>query len=504
MGNNNAYLLRALRNTAELVRQELLSRTAEAAGKRFHKFLTDFAWPVLQPGTPFVDNWHIHAICEHLEAVTRGEINRLIVSMPFRMLKSTIISQAWPAWEWTQLPSTQFLTASYAKDLATRDAVDSRRIMESHEYRLCWGHKFEFTSDQNVKTRFENNRRGTRTVLSTDSSGTGFGGNRIVWDDPISAKEADNELARKSAVEFWKGTLRTRFNDAAKDAAVITHQRFHVEDPTGYILANETESNWDHLVLPMRFDAESRKTTSLGYVDPRKNAGELLMPQRLSEPVVREMEKGLGAYHTSAQLNQNPEPRGGIIFDRNYWKFYKVLPELDEVIISVDCAFKDTKNSDYVAIQAWGRKGANKYLLRRLRERLGFAATVLAVRGFKQQFPKSIAILIEDKANGPAVVETLQKEVAGIIPVNPEGGKTARAFAMQPEHEAGNLWLPDPSIDAGVEVYLTELSSFDGNPSKHDDEVDGTTQAINWFRTRERSMGLLNWMREEVKHREAA
>lgn len=504
MGSPNAHMSRAIQNTLEAVRLEILLRSADDAKKSFHKFLTDFAWPVLQPGTPFVDNWHIHAICEHLEAVTRGDIKRLLINIPFRMLKSTIISQAWPAWEWLTLPHLQYMSGSYAKDLATRDAVDSRRIMESPWYRACWGHIFEFTSDQNVKTRFENNRRGTRTVLSTEATGTGFGGNRILWDDPISAKDADSELARRSAVEFWKGTLRTRFNDASKDAAVITHQRFHTEDPTGYILANETETNWDHLVLPMRFDPEKRKTTSLGFVDPRKVAGELLMPHRLAEPVVREMESGLGKYHTQAQLQQDPEPRGGIIFDRNHWKFYKVLPELEEIIVSVDCAFKDTKNSDYVAIQAWGRKGANKYLLRRLRERLGFAATVQAVRGFKQAFPKAVAVLVEDKANGPAVVETLQKELAGIIPINPEGGKTARAFAMQPEHEAGNLWLPDVSVDPGVGVYLTELSSFDGNPSNHDDEVDATTQAINWFRTRERSMGLLNWMREEVKQREAA
>src|ERR1017187_5329854 len=128
---------------------------ASLARESFHDFFRYFAWPVLQPGTPFKDNWHIHAICQHLEAVKRGQIQKLVINMPFRMLKSSLVSQAFPAWMWIDKPSTQFLTASYAKAVSTRDAVDSRRIIESPAYQQWFGESFQMTSDQNVKTFYE-------------------------------------------------------------------------------------------------------------------------------------------------------------------------------------------------------------------------------------------------------------------------------------------------------------------------------------------------------------
>ena len=153
----------------------LQEKTRRDAMVNLHTFLQHYAWPVLQPGTKFVDNWHIHAICEHLEAVSTGQIKRLVINLPFRMLKSTIISQAFPAWEWIKRPHLQYLTASYAKDVATRDAVDSRKIIESQLYQDAWGAKFKMTSDQNVKTRYENDAKGSRVVTATDAAGTGFG-----------------------------------------------------------------------------------------------------------------------------------------------------------------------------------------------------------------------------------------------------------------------------------------------------------------------------------------
>jgi predicted phage terminase large subunit-like protein len=471
----------------------LTSLMAEKSRRRLHTFLRHYAWPVLEPATPFVDNWHIGAICEHLEAVHTGQIKRLIINMPFRMLKSTIVSQTFPAWEWITAPSTQYLTASYAKDVATRDAVASRRIIESTQYQDAFGDVFEMTGDQNVKTRYENDKRGMRTVTSTDGAGTGFGGNRIIVDDPISAKDADSEAARMQAIEWWKGTAATRMNNPKDDAMVLVHQRMHEMDTTGYVLAEE--KGWVHLILPMRFEEQYRKTTVLGFTDPRTEEGGLLCPERIDEATCTEMEGRLGAYHTAAQLQQRPASRGGTIFARDHWQFYRALPELDEVVLSLDCTFKNLKSSDYVALHVWGRKGAHKFLVYRKRERMGYAATVAAVRSVKALFPHAISILIEDKANGPAVIETLRAELPGVLPIEPAGGKIARAFAMQPEHEAGNIWVPDPSLDPDIETFLTEAGSFPNGP--HDDEVDAMTQAINWFRTRTDSMGLFFMMQEQ-------
>lgn len=492
---------------------------AAKAETDFYTFFRHFAWPVLEPATPYQDNWHIHAICEHLNAVTKGQLNRLIINMPFRLLKSTLVSQAWPAWEWIAKPHLQYLTSSYARVLSVRDAVNSRRIIESQAYRDPWGDRFTMTSDQNVKSFYENSRRGMRITTSTDAAATGFGGNRILVDDPISAREADSEAARLSSIEWWKGTAATRFNDASKDAAVIVMQRLHDQDLTGYLLANQP-GVWTHLVLPMRYEpkrfvllggkrtevATATISTPTGFVDPRRQEGELLFPSRLSETSVKALEADLGSYHAAAQLQQNPTPRGGVIFDRGDWRFYTVLPQLDEVILSVDCAFKDLKTSDFVAIHAWGRRGADKFLVKRIKERLGFAATVTAIKTLRAALIASklkvVATLIEDKANGSAVIETLKKSVPAVVAIEPEGGKLARAYAIQPEHEAGNLWLPDPALDPTIEDFIAETAIFPGGA--HDDETDATTQAINWLRNRVRSTGVLEYYQRQLDARTAA
>lgn len=466
---------------------------AEIAKRSLHTFLKDFAWPVLQPGTEFVDNWHIGAICEHLEAVSRGEIKRLIINMPFRMLKSTIISQAWPAWEWIGQPSIQYLTASYAKDVATRDATDSRRIIESQAYREAYGSVFRMTSDQNVKTRYENDHKGSRVVTATDAAGTGFGGDRIIIDDPISAKEADSEQARMTAIEWWKGTAATRLNNPSAGAIVVVHQRLHQDDLTGYLLQEEKDLGWTHLILPMRYEAENARTTSLGFVDPRTYEGELLSPQRLPEKVVGEMEARLGKYHSAAQLQQNPVSREGTIFKKAHWRYYTQPPRdmvsvMDEIVWSWDCTFKDGAGTDFVSGLCIGRRGADKYLLGRVNERMGFSATKTAVMNGYNTQPfkrKTIAVLVEDKANGPAVIDALESDVPGLTPVTPQGGKVARANAVQPQHEAGNFYLPNPAIP-GYEWVTDFVDLFARFPGvKHDDDVDAWTQGVTWFMTRE-------------------
>lgn len=477
----------------------LLAIRGALARKSLRCFLEYFAWPVVQPGTKFVDNWHIQAICDHLQALKRGDIRKLVVSMPFRMLKSTIISQAFQAWDWIDNPSREFMTASYSRDIATRDAVETRRIIESPMYQAAFGTKFKMTSDQNVKTRYENDQRGKRIITSTDSAGTGFGGDIRIVDDPVSAKLADSILALNASVEWWKGTMATRANDLGDIRVCVVHQRMNVDDLTGYLLTNE--KGWEHLVLPFRFDPELRKTTSLGFVDPRTTPGELIHPARVPESAAKDLEATLGDYHTKAQLQQNPNPRGGVIFMRKDWRYWKELPQIREIVITVDCTFKDLQTSDHVAIQAWGNDGGSRdYLLPgRIKEKMGFNATVQAVRGMKALYPTAIAVLIEDKANGSAVIESLSGEIQGVIAIQPEGGKAARAYAMQPATEAGNVWLPDPTVDPTIEAFVGTCSKFTGAEGGDDDEVDAMTQYVNWRRVRNKTGGLQDWFKEQAE-----
>lgn len=482
-----------------------LALSAELARRSFHRFFVDFAWPALMPSVEFRDNWHIHAICEHLEAVKRGQIRKLAINMPFRQLKSTIVSQAFMAWDWVDDPQMQYLTASYAKELSTRDAVASRRIVESERYQLCFGDRFRLTTDQNVKTRYENDRGGGRVVTSTDSAATGFGGNRRIVDDPVNPREADSLAHVTASVEWWKGVMATRANDPERDAIVLVQQRINENDTTGYVMKHEL--GWELLVLPMRYEPQHTRTTSLGFVDPRREEGELMFPARIGEDAVRDMEHTLGSYHTNAQLQQRPEPRGGVIFDRANWRYWRELPaRLDEVWLSVDCTFKALQTSDHVAIQAWGAVDADNYLIKRVKERMSFSATVKAIKLMHAEMAARhdvVAVLIEDKANGSAVIETLKEQIEGVLEILPEGGKAARAYAMQPSQEAGNIWLPDETVDATVGVFVGTCASFTGAEGGDDDEVDAMTQAVNWRRARFRSMGISRFMRAQAESAEA-
>lgn len=392
----------------------------------------------------------------------------------------------WPTWEWgpAEKPFLRYVTASHNSELSTRDALASRRVITSDWYRDLWGDKVKLTGDQNVKTRYENTERGYRIATSVASGFTGEGGNRILIDDPHDMDKIFSDVYRKGGLDWWNNTMSSRLNDQARDAVVLIMQRGHVEDMTGHFLKI---GGFEHLCIPMRFDG-IRRSTCLGEYDPRQEKGELLFQRRFPENVLKSLEIVLGLYGTAGQLQQQPVPLGGNIFNRNLWKYYLALPEIEEMIISVDCAFKDFETSDYVAIQVWGRKGSHKFLIYRLKERLGFAGTVAAVRSVKAQFPQTIAVLIEDKANGPAVIETITGEIPGVIAIEPEGGKIARAYAIQPQHEAGNLFLPDPSIAPWVNDYLTELTAFPGAPN--DDEADATTQAVNWMSNRFSTMAL--------------
>lgn len=464
---------------------------AEKARRSLYQFVKQ-AWHVVEPGTQYVDSWHIETICRHLQAVTEGKIRRLIINIPPRSMKSTIVSVMWPAWEWISYPERRFLSASYAAELSVRDAVRSRRIIDSAWYRRNYGHVFRLSSDQNVKSRYENDKTGYRISTSVDGGATGEGGNRLLIDDPHNVKETFSDTIRRGVLTWWDESMSTRYNQPAEDAAVIIMQRVHMDDLTGHLLS---KGGWQHLCLPMEFDGV-RRSTVLGEYDQRVEIGALLWPTRFTPEVVAQMKTEMGSYAASGQLQQNPVPVGGTIFKRDRWQYYKALPELDESIISIDCTFKDLATSDYVAIQVWGRKGANKYLIHRAKERLSFTGTVQMARQVKAAFPKTVAVLIEDKANGPAVIEMLRNEVPGVLAVNPQGGKVARAYAIQPQQEAQNLWLPDASLAPWVNDYLAELTAFPAAPN--DDEVDATTQAITWFQMRGDAMGLFAYYRDEA------
>lgn len=321
------------------------------------------AWHVVEPGQPFQPNWHIEAICEHLQAVTQGQIRRLIINIPPRCMKSLAVSVFWPTWEWGPFdrPQTRWLFASYAQSLSTRDSVKCRRIIRSPWYQERWGDRYALTNDQNAKIRFENDRMGYRLATSVGGALTGEGGDRIAVDDPHNAVEGESEAVRRATLDWWDLAMSTRLNDPKRGSMVIIQQRLHEDDLTGHVLARE--QGWEILCLPMRFEGDhpTRSGTSLRFEDPRRKDGELLWPARVGEKEVRELETRLGPYGASGQLQQRPSPAGGGLFRREWFryfadegKWYRCLDTNETVlkdrcwrIITADTATSTSEINDY-------------------------------------------------------------------------------------------------------------------------------------------------------------
>ena len=473
----------------------------EQARRRLHEFVRQ-AWHVLEPETPFVDGIHVRAICEHLQMVTEGRIRNLIINIPPGHAKSLLSAVFWPAWVWIDHPEARWLFSSYREPLATRDSVKCRRLIESEWYQVRWGDRYQLTGDQNQKNRFENTKTGYRVVVPM-SAGTGERGDYVVVDDPHSVDQAESDAERQSAIDWWNGSMSTRRNDFATGHMVVIQQRLHEADLTGDLLK---KGGYEWLCLPAEFEPERRCTTSIGWSDPRKEGGELLWPEKVTQADLEHLKVTLGSYRYAGQYQQRPSPAEGGIFKRLWWRYWRpahmelppvqvrladgqrlsihavpVPGEFDTQIQSWDMSFKDKATSDYVVGEVWGAKGADRFLLDQRRERMDMPATKEAVRAMSERWPKAAAKLVEDKANGPAVIQELKHEVSGLIEVTPEGGKIARAHAVSPQVEAGNIYLPHPTIAPWVEAFLEEAAAFPNG--RYDDQVDAMTQALNRLRT---------------------
>ena len=508
LGDRNARAL-AERKSAEL--QERLGKSkhlpyladGELCLRSLHTFVRK-AWHVLEPRKPFIDNWHIKVICEHVEAMFAPvpDIRFLVINVPPGSMKSLLINVFAPAWAWARWPERRMAFAAGSDGLETRDSLKCRNLITSPWYQLRFGHIYQLAGDQNAKNRFVNDKTGVRHAQTFMSAVLGERFDHWFFDDPHKTEMMESPEVRASKVTKYREEYSTRLSDVRTGTQCLIMQRIAEDDLSGYILAEGLADA--HIMIPMRYETENadRKVyVKPRFKDPRTKDGELLDPVRFPEAETTKLEKTLGSYGKAGQFQQIPSPRGGGIFKRGDWQFYKVLPELDEVIGSWDMKFKEVATSSWVAGQAWGRKGAQKFLLPgRIREHLGFGASLMGVKAQRaalvEKFgSKVVATLIEDKANGPAIIESARSEVSGLIAVEPQGGKEARAFAIQPQHEAHNLFLPDPSIDPTIEEFIRRCSIFPAGDGG--DEVDAMTQAITWLSLRE-GFGLYNLMSTEA------
>ena len=471
--------------TLEQVESVLLS-------KSFSEYVKS-AWPIIEPGTPYIPNWHIDAIGEHLEAVSKGQILRLLINMPPRHMKSSLVSVIWPTWQWTWRPETKWMFTSYALSLSIRDSVACRRLIESPWFKSRWAHRFKLTSDQNQKGRFDNDAHGYRLATSVGGAATGEGGDIIVFDDPHNVNEAESEAVREGVITWWDHSMSTRLNNPKTGAFVGVMQRVNEGDLSGHVLA---QGGWEHLCLPAEYDRRDmiqvpsgyvKRQTSIGWSDPRTVKGELLWPSRYGPVEIADLKKRLGSYGTSGQLQQLPSPAEGGLIKRTWWKRYTETPKgLDKLLFAWDCTFKGADTSDYVVGQAWGLLGAYCYLLDQTRGQWDITETIRQIRALREKWAKQgltktpdiPRILIEDKANGPAIISVLRHEVPGVIAWPPKGrrldSKEARVQAVAPLIEAGQVWLPEGQ--AFTEQLVDEAAAFPNG--SYDDAIDCAAHAL--------------------------
>lgn len=401
---------------------------------------------------------HHRLIAEHLMAVERGEIDRLIITMPPRHGKTELASIRFPAWFLGRNPDKRVIGASYAALLAYRLSRQARNLLTL----TTWPFPIRLAEDMaNVQSWDIGGRRGGYIAAGVGGPITGSGAHLLIIDDPIkNQEEADSATYREVIWDWYQSTAYTRLEDHG--AIIVIQTRWHHDDLTGRLLAAQAAGGdqWVTLHLPAIADD-----------------GSALWPEKYDRPALDRIKAATGSRVFAALYQGHPSNDDTALLKREWWRTYRQPPaHFDEVLQSWDMTFKGGVANDYVVGQVWGRDGADCYLLDQVRGRLDFPATLDAVRALTRAWPQATTKLIEDTANGPAIIATLTREIGGIVAVKPEGGKVARVNAIAGLVEAGNVHLPDPALRSWSGDFMEEATAFPSGA--HDDQVDAMSQAL--------------------------
>lgn len=449
------------------IERELCSRSLAAFVRR--------SWHVLEPGQPYIHGWHVDAICEHLEAITNGELTRLLINIPPGTMKSTLTSVFWPAWEWGAkgLPSTRIIGASHEQGLAVRDTRKMRNLVTSDWYQRLW--PTALTSDQNQKTFYENDQTGFRQACAVASM-TGKRGDRVIWDDPHSVEAALSDAHRETALRVFQETLPTRLNNPDRSAIIIVMQRLHENDVSGYIL--ESDLGYEHLCLPMEFEPDRHCVTSIGFSDPRKEEGDLLFPGRFSRETVDRDKKVMGSFAVAGQFQQRPAPRSGGFFD---WKNLEVVdraPKLKKIVRYWDKAGTDGGGAFTAGVKMGVGADGNFYVLDVVRGQWSAAPREKAIKSTASLDGREVQIWIEQEpgSGGKESAEATIKNLAGfnIKSERATGDKAVRAEPYAVQVEAGNIKVVRGEWN---QAFIDEHKSFP--VGKYKDQIDAAGGAFN-------------------------
>lgn len=470
--------------TAE-IKAELARRYRDELNRK--QALTSLAAFTLYTYPTYLMGWFHKEVCETLDRFLQDVIDRksprLIICAPPRHGKSELTSRRFPAYALGRYPNLEIIACSYSAELTSRMNRDVQSIIDDRRFNAV----FPNTTLQGSSFAPPDSPKAARTAdyfeivatkgryTSTGVGGsiTGMGADVLIIDDPVKDRESANSpTIRAKTWDWFTSTAYTRLSPGG--GVIVMCTRWHEDDLVGRLLRNAVSEQGEQYTL-INYPAIAE------HDEKHRKQGEPLHEARFNLKELERKRQNVGSRDWAALYQQRPVPEGGGLFKESWIKHYKPsdLPtRFDKTCISWDMTFKDSKNADFVVGQVWGRKGANYYLLDQVRGQWDFVNTVTAFTKLAAKWPDISRKLVEDKANGPAVISMLKKDVSGIIPITPKESKEARAYAVSTFWEAGNVWLPDPSIAPWItRDFMPELLSFPAGV--HDDQVDAMTQALN-------------------------
>lgn len=446
------------------------------------------AWHVVEPENPYVHGWHIDAICDHLEAVTSGDVLRLLINVPPGMMKSLTTCVFWPAWEWgpRNLPHYRYISASYKEDYAKRDCRRTLDLLRSSWYQERWGDRV--TLKREGETDFENTMTGWRKSCPSKSF-TGGRANRVIWDDPHSTESAESDAERKSVIRVLREALPTRLQDPKTTAIVIVMQRLHEGDASGEVLANDL--GYVHLCLPMEFEPKYKCMTVIGFEDPRVEEGELLFEERFPRDVVERDKAAMTPYAVAGQFQQQPSPRKGGMFKT---EGFKIIPDFDRSLVTRSVRYWDKAGTEGGGAYSAGvimhklqdgrqviedvQRGQWSSLVREI--------MIKQTAGVDQKMYPRVTIWIEQEpgSGGKESAENTVRRLAGFsvrvdrVTMSKEEragvNDPVKARSYSAQVEAGNVLLVAADWNKG---FIDEHGKFP--TGKYKDQVDAASGAFN-------------------------
>ena len=433
-------------------------------------------------GFKWKDNWHHKVMCDALMLVYRGECKRLIINIPPRYSKTEIAVVNFIAWALGVHPDCEFIHASYSSRLATNNAANARDVVSSDWYRELFPNTL-LDAASTAKDHWKTTAGGVVYAVGAGGTITGFGagklregfGGALIIDDPHKADEATSDTMRKNVIEWFQNTIESRLN-SPQTPIILIMQRLHEEDLSGWLLAGGNGEEWEHVCIPV-FDDEEMP----------------LWPFKHDYDTLKRMESA-SPYVFAGQYMQRPAPLAGGIFKKVWWKYYDVLPKPKRVIQSWDTAFKTKTENDYSVCTTWAECDDGYYLVDLWKDKLEFPEVKRKAVQLSEMYQPH-AILIEDKASGQSLIQELKRESKiPVVAVQVDSDKVARAFSVTPLIEGGKVFLPGGR--GWVQGYIENLGAFPN--AKNDDDVDSTTQALNYLARGGGNLGMFEYIKQKA------